>query len=246
MHYEADTHSHTLASGHAYNTIMEMAKAASDKGLKLLAITDHAPMIPGAPKPIYFSNYYVVDREISGVQIMMGVELNVLDYEGTLDLPEKILKRQDITIASFHIQCYQPGDIEQNTAAMLGAMSNPYVDIIGHPDDSAMPLDYERVVQKAAETGAIMEVNENSFRQKGLRQNCEENVLTYLAICKRKGVPVTMGSDAHYISRVGVHDYAESMLKKADFPEELVMNTSAEKLYTYLKERKARIAAQAA
>ena len=42
MNIEIDTHSHTLASGHAYNTIREMAASASGKGLKGLAITDHA------------------------------------------------------------------------------------------------------------------------------------------------------------------------------------------------------------
>ena len=47
MRVEIDTHTHTLASGHAYNTMNEMAKAAADKGLKGLAITEHAPEMPG-------------------------------------------------------------------------------------------------------------------------------------------------------------------------------------------------------
>ena len=51
-----DLHTHTLASGHAYNTLMEMARAASEKGLRYLGITEHAPSIPGSCDPIYFRN----------------------------------------------------------------------------------------------------------------------------------------------------------------------------------------------
>ena len=52
-----DTHSHTIASGHAYSTINEMAYSANKKGLKLLCITDHAPKMPGAPDSVYFRNF---------------------------------------------------------------------------------------------------------------------------------------------------------------------------------------------
>ena len=56
MNIELDTHTHTLASGHAYSTITEMIDAAVDKGLKLLAITEHAPAMPGSCKDFYFYN----------------------------------------------------------------------------------------------------------------------------------------------------------------------------------------------
>ena len=56
MRVEIDTHTHTLASGHAYNTLNEMAQAAADKGLKGLAITEHAPEMPGTCHLFYFQN----------------------------------------------------------------------------------------------------------------------------------------------------------------------------------------------
>ena len=49
-----DVHTHTVASGHAFSTLQEMTVAASEKGLKLLGITEHAPGIPGTCSPIYF------------------------------------------------------------------------------------------------------------------------------------------------------------------------------------------------
>ena len=244
MHYEADTHTHTIASGHAYNTIMEMVQAAAAKGLKALAITDHTKGVPGhemkgAPEDIYFRNFVVIPRDICGVHLLMGAEVNILNG-GSVDLSEKALRRQDIVIASIHKQCYDNEGLEGNTQAVLKIIENPYVDILGHPDDSDTPMDYERVVAKAAETGTIIELNENSYRDPGLRKNCHENQMTYLALCKKWGVPVTIGSDAHFMNVVGQHEHNEAVLKEANFPMELVMNTSAERLIGYLKARKER------
>ena len=244
MHYEADTHTHTIASGHAYNTIMEMVRAAADKGLKALAITDHTKGVPGhemdgAPEEIYFRNFRVIPEEIFGVRLLMGAEVNILNG-GSIDLSERALKRQDIVIASIHGQCYDNEGIEKNTEAVLRVLENPWVDILGHPDGSEWPLDYERVIAKAAQTGTIIELNENSYRDPHLRRNCRENQLTYLALCEKMGVPVTIGSDAHFMNVVGQHEHNEALLEEIGFPMELVMNTSAERLVTNLQNRKNR------
>lgn len=90
-----DLHTHTVASGHAYNTIYEMAKSASEKGLQLLGIADHGPAMPGASDAIYFSNFKMLPRDLFGIRVMFGCELNILDYEGHVDLPERILERLD-------------------------------------------------------------------------------------------------------------------------------------------------------
>ena len=87
-----DTHTHTVASGHAYGTVTEMAKAASEAGLRLLAVTDHAPKLPGAPHEMYFRNFKVIDREMFGVKLLMGVELNIIDHRGTVDMEEGLLR----------------------------------------------------------------------------------------------------------------------------------------------------------
>ena len=88
MKYLLDSHTHTIASGHAYCTVLEMARAAANRGLELLCITDHAPAMEGTTCRDYFANLGVIDRELFGVQILMGVELNLLDTEGTVDLDD--------------------------------------------------------------------------------------------------------------------------------------------------------------
>ena len=244
MQYEVDTHTHTIASGHAYNSLMEMVQAAAAKGLKALAITDHTRGVPGhemfgAPAEVYFRNYHVIPRDINGIHLLMGAEVNILNG-GTVDLSEKALRRQDIVIASIHRQCYDDEGIVKNTETMLKIVENPFVDILGHPDGSDWPLDYERVIAKAAETGTIIELNENSDRDPGLRRNNRENRMTYIALCKKYGVPVAIGSDAHFMDVVGQHEHNEKLLEEFGFPMELVMNTSADRLIDYLKSRKDR------
>ena len=147
-----DLHTHTLASGHAYNTLMEMARAASEKGLRYLGITEHAPSIPGSCDPIYFRNLHVVPRELFGVKLLLGAELNILDTHGTLDLDEWYYEHcLDLRIAGIHRQCWQGGTAEENTQGMIAAIRNPYVNIISHPGDGTAELLFEPIVLAAKE-----------------------------------------------------------------------------------------------
>lgn len=82
MKIELDVHTHTIASGHAFSTLQEMAQAAAGKGLKVLGITEHSPGIPGTCHPIYFRNLHVVPRRMYGVELLLGAEINILDGKG--------------------------------------------------------------------------------------------------------------------------------------------------------------------
>ncbi|MBQ4530401.1 MAG: phosphatase [Lachnospiraceae bacterium] len=234
MKYVLDTHTHTIASGHAYSTIDEMAKAASERNLEVLAITEHAPKMPGSCQEIYFSNLKVVAREKFGVQLLFGVELNIMDYNGTVDLSEHLLKQMELVIASMHTPCVPHGTIEQNMSAFIGAMKNPYVNIIGHPDDGKYPVNYEELVLAAKEHHKLLEVNNNSLMPHSFRENARENDITMLQYCKKYQVPVVVGSDAHYVDYVGRHQEAYAIFEEIDFPERLVANADKELLYSFL------------
>ena len=92
MEFTLDLHTHTVASGHAYSTVQEMAKAAADKGLKLLGITEHAQGIPGTCDEIYFHNMRIIPRKMYGIDLMFGSEINIIDHDGTLSMEEKIIE----------------------------------------------------------------------------------------------------------------------------------------------------------
>ncbi len=74
-----DLHTHTIASGHAFNTIYEMAEAASKKGIKVLGITEHGPETLGSAKEVYFECLDRVPKKLYGVKLMFGAELNIID-----------------------------------------------------------------------------------------------------------------------------------------------------------------------
>ena len=79
-----DMHNHTIASGHAYSTVQEIASVASMKGLKYVGITDHGPAMPGGPHIFHIGNQRVLPKVIEGVQVLKGVEANILDQEGSI------------------------------------------------------------------------------------------------------------------------------------------------------------------
>lgn len=86
----ADLHTHTIASTHAYSTFSEMVRAAAERGLYALAVTDHARTMPGAPREWYFSCLHELPLHYRGVMTIAGIEANVLDFEGNLDLEKKM------------------------------------------------------------------------------------------------------------------------------------------------------------
>lgn len=229
-----DLHTHTIASGHAYNTIQEMIAAAAGKGVGLLGITEHAPAMPGACHEFYFMNLHIIPRMQQGVQLLFGAELNIIDYEGNVDLPDRITDKLDFCIASLHPPCIAPGTVTENTKAVVGAMKRSCVRVIGHPDDGRFPLDYDTLAAAAAEHKVLLEINNASLAPGGFRPGTRENDLKMLEYCKKYRTPVIMGSDAHIIQALGVHDYSAAVLEEAGMPQELVWNDSIEKVMKYL------------
>lgn len=233
--YLADLHTHTVASGHARNTIEEMVAAASKEGLALYGITEHSMTMPGTCRESYFRNLKNERREFENLQVCFGVELNIMDYEGNVDMDERLLKTMDIAIASIHNQIgYHKGNIKQNTNAILGAIKNQYVNIIGHPDDSNIPLDYEVIVKASKEYHTLIEINNNSLSPNCFRVEPEKNDARILELCMKYNVPIIIGSDAHSVDRVGKHEYAMKLIEQVKFNKKLVLNYYPEELKKYL------------
>lgn len=221
-----DLHCHTIASGHAYSTLKENIDEAKEKGLKYLGVSDHAPEMPGSTHPFYFGNLGVIKEEINGIKMLKGIEANIMDFDGNLDIPEDVVGKLDYVIASLHPPCISPGSKEENTKAVLCAMENEEVKIIGHLDDSRYPVDYETVVKKAKETNTLLEINNSSLRPNSFRVAATKNAQELLNLCKKYNVKVILGSDAHIYYQVGAFENCERILKEVDFPGNLVVNYS--------------------
>ncbi len=229
-----DVHTHTVASGHAFSSLQEMAKAASEKGLEILGITDHAPSLPGGPTFVYFLNMHVVPREMYGVRIMMGSELNILDTKGTLDLDESFYKLMDIRVAGIHKLCYSPGTITENTDGMLAAIYNKWTDIISHPGDGTAQLLFEPIVLAARDTQTLLEINSSSMKPVRQKKEAYANNMEILRLCRKYDVPIILGSDAHISFDVANYEYALPLIAESQFPEELIVNDKPEMFLEYI------------
>lgn len=229
----ADIHMHTLASGHAYGTIREMAASAKEKGLELIGISEHGPGIPGTVDSFYYSNLEVIPRIINGVEVIHGCEINVLN-NGNLSLEEEYINLLDYAIVGIHKLCYRNEGKEKNTDNLISCMKNNKVRFVSHPDDDRTPLNYERLVQAAKEYKVALEVNNSSLIKKDQRLNCYENYKTMVRLCHQYRVPIVVSSDAHDPSWVGEFDLAYELLEKLKVDDDLILNNDIGKIKRFI------------
>lgn len=232
MQIIADLHTHTLASGHAYASYIEMAQAAGKLGLKAIGITDHGPEMPGSCHPIYFWNLIELSRHIDGVRVIRGIEANIVDDQGEWDMDHRMFRSLELIITSLHNVPYDLRTEELCTGAIIKAMKHSESHIVGHPDAGRMPVDTVKIARAAAENNKILEVNNHS-----LEIGYDKAAQSYLAMleeCKALNIPIVVNSDAHDVHSVGLFHLALPLLEKAAFPEHLVANASEENLQHYL------------
>ncbi len=235
MKYKIDLHCHSIASGHAYSTIAEIARAASKKGLQMIGITDHGPALPGGTHDFFFSNLKVLPETMYAIRILRGVEANIMDFSGSLDLGENRLEVLDIVLAGFHNPCIQAGSEKENTRGMVGAIKNRFVDIIVHPGNPAFPIDFHQVLDAAKDYDKLIEINNSSFGVS--RKGSEENCMRIAELCLEHGVNVAVGSDSHIAKDVGEFGKVHEIFKKIGMPEEIIMNLSVSRFTAFLKSR---------
>ena len=228
-----DLHTHTIVSGHAFSTLHENIQEAAEKGLKFMGTSEHGPEMPNGAHYWYFSNLRIIPRIIKGVEILRGAEANIMNYEGGLDLTPLEVDALDYVIASLHPPCFPYDTMENNTNAILNAMKNPRVTIIGHPDESVYPLDYKKIVTAAKKYDVLLEVNNSSLDPEGFRIGAAENLTIMLKECMKQKVKIILGSDAHIHYDIGNFTRCEALLEKLNFPDELVVNYSEKEIKKY-------------
>jgi DNA polymerase (family X) len=236
----ADLHSHSTWSDGA-STILEMAKAAQQRGLKMLAVTDHSVSL-GIANGLSVERLRQQRKEIDQVQAEMGKDFTLLQgaeveikADGSLDHPDDVLAELDIVIASLHTSLRQPrNDITQR---LLKTMRNPHVDIIGHPSGRLLPnregadLDWDAVLNTAKENGIALEINANPTRL-----DLDE---IYARRASQMGIPISINTDAHSPTDLDLAEFGVSVARRAWMSADQVINTwTPSRLKTWLKTRK--------
>lgn len=245
---KTDLHVHSIFTNHAYSTIEENARYAASIGMECIAITDHfGPLfINNVEEAIFnFCNRVVLPPNIHGIRVLRGIEIDIIDYKGNLayqditipffnhmSVTEKILGDCEFVIASVHESpTFQPSTISENTEMYINALCNPFVHMIGHSGRAGMPFDIDEVLKVAKEEGKIIEINNHSF-QLGRCEPCQK----IAERCAELGVFISVDSDAHFSHAIGRYDNAIQMLEQIHFPEELIVNTSKDRLLQFLQQ----------
>jgi len=234
MKFVADFHVHTVSSGHAYSTIEEYVARAKNIGLKMFAVTDHGPAMPGAPHYYHFANLRMVPPKINGVRILRGVEANIINEKGEIDLEDDQIAwgELEVVMVTFHPRCgYEDQGEEKNTEVLIRAIENPRVNVVAHPGNPKFLVNVKKTVEAAKSNKVLIEINNSSdFSRPGCHGRCVE----FARETKRQGWKVIVGTDSHISPMLGDFNNAISLIKEAGLDKDDVINTSEKLIDQYL------------
>jgi len=220
-----DLQCHTKASdGHA--TLEEIAQAAQDLGYEYLAITDHSQHVAvtqGLNVDALAKQIDEIDRlnqQWEGFRVLSSIEVDIL-ADGSLDLPDDILEKLDLTVCSIHSRFNLSR--EKQTERIIRAMDNPHFSILAHPtgrligDRDPYEVDMERVIQAAVERGCFLEVNAHPMR---LDLND-----VYCKTAKEMGLKLAISTDAHRVDELKHMRFGVGQARRGWLEPDDVLNT---------------------
>lgn len=237
-----DTHSHTVASTHAYSTVQEYAVQAKLKGMQMFSLTEHGPTMPDSPHPWHFGNRHVLPRFVDGIAILRAIEANIMPLKGGHDIPNGLHPFLDFAIASFHEPVFAPQSKAQNTQAMIKTIETGDIQIIGHPGNPNFPIDIAEVIRAAKDNNVVLEINNSSF--KGSRSGSAPNCKQVLEITDQLDWKVVFSSDAHVAFDVGNDTSSMASAKEVGFPMERVVNRDAHRFVEFLGQHNKSVVAE--
>lgn len=220
MKLVADLHTHTLASAHAYSTVTENTLQAEKAGLKMLAVTDHGPQMEDSPHLWHHHNYKALPRIINNVFVLRGIEADIIDNNGRLDIDGDTCSKLDWIIASYH---WGSGSEREFTNSYVKALENPDICCLGHTDSIGFPYDIREVCSACHSFGKAMELNVARIRDTG-NTHAYEFYRRMLEICAEEEAFIVVNTDSHFWSTIGSFEPAEKLLDEIGFPEELILN----------------------
>jgi DNA polymerase (family X) len=239
-HIRADLQTHSTWSDGKL-TMLEMARAASKRGIKVIAFTDHSVSL-GVTNGLSMERHVEQQAEIEQAQKEVGDSIRILHAseveiraDGKLDYPDEFLASLDLVVASLHTSLRQPR--EKVTERVLNAIRNPHVDIIGHPTGRLIPdregadLDMDAVLDAAAKSGVALEINAHPARL-----DLDD---VYARRAKEMGILLSINTDSHSEADFDMLPYGVAIARRAWLTADDVINTwPAEKLLEWLKNRK--------
>jgi len=210
-----DLHTHTTWSD-GKNTLEEMVGRAVEKGYEYYAVCDHSHRLRGGLLEAQSAAIDELQASVP-VRILKGVEVNIR-ADGGLDVSDEELATRDWVVASVH------SSFDRNaTERVLAAMEHPYVDCIGHLTGRKLgrrepaPVDVERVVEKALETGTFLEINSQPDRL--------DLADVHARAAREAGLLLAIDSDGHGLAALDYVEFGLGQARRAWLTKADVLNT---------------------
>lgn len=220
-----DLHSHTNETD-GVNTLEEMAAAAVSYGHKYLAVTDHSKKVTvakglnAARLAKQISEIDELNRKLKNFRLLKAVEVDILE-DGSLDLPDSILKELDLVVCSVHY--HRRLSRKKQTSRIIKALQNPYINILAHPTGRMIGIrdeldaDMEAIMKEAYNNGCFLEINCNPDRL-DLNDN-------YARMAKELGVKISIATDSHSVTSLQNMKYGIAQARRGWLEKEDVINT---------------------
>jgi DNA polymerase (family 10) len=212
-----ELHCHSTWSTDAKNSIEEMALTAKSRGYRFLCITDHSHYLRDGRLEAQWKEVAALNARLKSFRVLRGIEVNIR-ADGSLDVQDDVLAELDWVIASLHTSFDR-----SPTERVLGAMDNPHVDCIGHLTGRRLlkragaPIDVERVIAHAVETGTALEINSQPDRL-DMRD-------THAQLAGEAGVRIPITTDAHSVGALGYAELGVAQARRAWLTKEQILNT---------------------
>jgi len=212
-----DMHSHSTWSSDGKNTIEEMSREAKRLGRSYLVVTDHSHYLREGRMEAQTREIDKLQEKLGRFKLLKGVEANIR-ANGEVDVADDVLAQRDWVMASIH-----SGFDKDLTERVLAAMDNPHVDCIGHLTGRKLnrrgpaDVDFDRVVEKALETGTFLEINAQPDRL-DLRD-------AHARMAGEAGVKIVISSDSHELAALSNLEFGVAQARRAWLGPDHILNT---------------------
>ncbi|MFN8515647.1 MAG: PHP domain-containing protein [Chloroflexia bacterium] len=235
-----DLHMHTTWSD-GTASVREMAIAARDRGYAYICVTDHTHGLGIAngltPERLRQQRAEIerVNAQLAPFRVLQGAEVEVR-ADGSLDFEDEVLAGLDLVIAAVHTSLRQGR--ERLTERALGAIRNPYVDVLAHPTGRLVggraggDFDMEAIFAEAAATGTALEIDGDPARL-DLRDSHARAAIA-------AGCMISIDSDAHAVAGLGNVEYGVGTAQRAWVPPDRVLNALTLKQLLARREKRVR------
>jgi DNA polymerase (family 10) len=224
-----DLHTHTTWSD-GKDSLEDMVAAAIARGYDYYAICDHSQRLRGDLLARQSEQIDALNELVKPFRILKGIEVNIRP-DGTLDVDEDVLATRDWVVASVHSRFdHEP------TERVLAAMESPYVDVIGHVTNRKIgkrkpsPVDIERIVEKALETGTFLEINSQPDRL--------DLTDVHARAAREAGLKLVIDSDGHEVGALEFVELGVGQARRAWLTKDDVLNTRTWKQIEKLRKKR--------